>query len=602
MHTSRHHKPVFALSHQLLKHRAALLLSALGVRGGLSCSRIDSDDRNAVQILSPQSHAHNCKALTHSSAVVALRVEADQGSFAAHGVSQAQAGELARGVNIVQVNVLNGGCNDLVAGNLSCGQQEQGAIAHKVFDVGQAESVLHGHLRTAQIVVSVENVGKTNHLGHVLLDGRKFVQHLALCLSQRCLPRSGLAGQAAGVQEGVEFCHHLVLQLGEESIVRLLYGDCRAVLVHIFDGHGFCVLLQGDIFFGGLGDSGLAIGDYSTGGHSAALQRNAGGVRHQSGARLLADGPHDAVDFPQCVPVVCKAGHKVQFPRSHAGVDIGQTVAGGGQGFYFSCCHLRLLSCVLVVQVLFDGLQACFIIHDIAPFFVLFVDVGHRQLCAAAVGGRGGCVSSLCAGGGDVLAVTVLQALFQLVGIFYSSVLIQLQRIKQAVSLCQLRHALQAFFGYADFLQHGFHCLFFGGGGLFGVNGLFVSLKSLVFGLVLLFIAAFSLALDLVQFLLDGGQLLRVGFIAFNVRFQAVHGIGVGLNDSVLLLVGQTHTFKQFTSNCHLLLLFFGASSSAFAIYTNVSSSTFYQTYKNAAASNSCKIKSRRIIYPPAHF
>ena len=50
------------------------------------------------------------------------------------------------------------------------------------------------------------------------------------------------------------------------------------------------------------------------------------------------------------------------------------------------------------------------------------------------------------------------------------------------------------------------------------------------------------------------------------------------------------------------LLLFFGAGPLAFAIYTNVSASTFYQTYKNAAALNSCKIESRRIIYPPAHF
>nr|DAE28090.1 MAG TPA: hypothetical protein [Siphoviridae sp. ctkfT29] len=546
---------------------AALLLSALGVHGGLSCSRIDSDDRNAVQILGPQRHAHNRKALTHSSAIVALSVEADQGSFTAHGVSQAQAGELARGVNIVQVNVLNGGCNDLVAGNLSCGQQEQGGVAHKVLDVGQAESVLHGHLSAAQIVVSIQDVRKADNFGYILLDGGKLVQHLALSLRQSGLPGGSLAGQAAGVQEGVELGHHLVLQLCQESVIGLLYGDCRAVLVHVLDGHGFCVLLQGDIFFRGLGDSGLAIGDYSTGGHSAALQRNASGVRHQSGARLLADGPHDAVDFAQCVPVVGKAGYKVQFPRSHAGVDIGQTVAGGGQGFNFSCCHLRLLSCVLVVQVFLNGLQTRLIIHDIAPLFVLFVDVGHCELCAAAVGRRGGCVSSLCTGGGDVLAVTVLQALFQLVGIFYSSVLIQLQRIKQAVSLCQLRHALQALFGYADFFQHGFHCLFFGGGCLFSVNGLLVSLKGFMFGLVLLFVTVVALALDLVQFLLDGRQLLRVGFIAFNVRFQAVHGIGVGFNDSVLLLVGQPHTFKQFTSNCHFLLLFFGASSSAFAIY-----------------------------------
>nr|DAH19609.1 MAG TPA: hypothetical protein [Caudoviricetes sp.] len=566
MYASRHHKPIPALSHQLFEHRAALLLSALSVHGGLS-GGLDSDDRDAVQILGPQSHAHDREALAHSSAVVALRVEADQGSFAAHGISQSQARELTRGVNIIQVNVLDGGCNDLVAGNMSCGQQEQGAVAHEVLDVGQTEGVLHGNLRTAQIVVSVQDVRKTDNFGHILLDGGKLVQHLALSLRQSGLPRSGLAGQTAGVQEGVKFAHHLVLQLGEESIIGLLHGDCRAVLVHIFDGHGLSILLQGDVILHGLCDGGLAVRDYSTGRHFATLQCHAGGIRHQRGTCLLANGPHDAVDVTQRLPVVGEAGHKVQLAGSHASVDVGQAVAGGGQGFNFSSCHLRLLSCVLVVQILFNGLQARFIIHDVAPFFILFVDVGHCELCAAAVGGRGGRVGSLCAGGGDVLAVAVLQALFQLVGLFHSSVFIQLQRIKQAVNLCQLRHALQALFGYADFLQHGFHRLFFGSGGLFGVNGLFVSLKSLVFGLVLLFIAAFSLALDLIQFLLDGGQLLRVSFIAFNVRFQAVHGIGVGFNDSVLLLVGQPHTFKQFTSNCHLLLLFFGASSSAFAIY-----------------------------------
>ena len=269
-------------------------------------------------------------------------METNQVSLALNGVVQAQAGKLAiAGIHIVQVNVFHGGSNNLIPGDLRRRQQEQGGIAHEIFDVVDAELGLYGDVCSTQIVIGIQNVGKTYHLGDILLDSGKLVQNLALSLGKRILPGGGGLGQAAGVQEGVELTHDNILELCQECVIGLFYGDFRAVLVHIFDGYGFRVLLNRQVRLCRLHDGGLAVGDNLAGVNRAALQVNTGGVRHQRRTGGLSDRASDAQNISQRLPVVIKPGNKVDLARGHAGIDIGQRITGLGQSFNFSCCHVK---------------------------------------------------------------------------------------------------------------------------------------------------------------------------------------------------------------------------------------------------------------------
>ena len=243
-------------------------------------------------------------------------MDADQIGLALHGVVQAQLGKVAvAGVHIVQVDVFHGQSNHLLGGDVLLRQQEQSAVAHEVLHVVDAEHGLHGDLLVAQVIVSVDDVGKAHNLGHVLVQTGKLVQHLALSHGQSALPRLLGHLQSAGTEEGVEVGQDLVLQGHEESLVSLLHGNISAVLCHALDGHALGILVNVDIAIGNRLHLHLGEGDLVTLSHSAALETavHAGLVGNQLRAGGLADGPHDAQDVPQCVPVISEAGHEIHL-------------------------------------------------------------------------------------------------------------------------------------------------------------------------------------------------------------------------------------------------------------------------------------------------
>src|SRR5699024_1249628 len=190
-------------------------------------------------------------------------------------------------------------------------------------DVVNTKLGLHSDVRSAQVIIGIQDIGKAHNLGHVLSHACKLVQHLALCLGQSGLPGGGGASQRTSVQEGVKVTKHHILQAGQEGVVALFHSDSSAVLVHVLNGHSLGVFLDGQIVFLGGGDGGFAVGDHLTGTDVAGFQRHAGGIRNQLGAGRLADGAHDAQNLAQGVPVVVEPGDEVYLPGGHAGIVIG---------------------------------------------------------------------------------------------------------------------------------------------------------------------------------------------------------------------------------------------------------------------------------------
>ena len=243
-------------------------------------------------------------------------MNADQVGLALHGVVQAKLGKVAvAGVHIVQVDVFHGQSDHLLGGDVLLRQQEQSAVAHEVLHVVYTEHGLHGDLLIAQVIVSVDDVGKAHHLGHVLVETGKLVQHLSFCHRKSALPGLFRYLERAGAEEGVEIGQHLVLKRHEESLVGLLYGDVSAVLRHALDGHALGILGNVDVAIGNRLHLHLGEGDLVTLSHGAALETavHAGLVGNQLRAGSLADRTHNAHDVAQCVPVVSKAGHEIHL-------------------------------------------------------------------------------------------------------------------------------------------------------------------------------------------------------------------------------------------------------------------------------------------------
>ena len=244
-------------------------------------------------------------------------MDADQVRLALHGVVQAQLGKIAvAGVDVVQIDVLHGQCNHPAPGNVLFGQQEQGGISKEILHVGQAESGLHGDFLFPQVVIQVKQVGKAHDLGHVLVHLRELVQHIALCQRQRLLEGGRRHGQGAGVQESVKVTQNLVLQGDQERIVRLFHRHLSAVIGYALNSHALRVLCHLDIAVGHRLHLHLGKGDLFALAHGrAALQSavNAGLVGYQLRAGCLADGPHNAQDGAQRVPVVVEPGNEIHL-------------------------------------------------------------------------------------------------------------------------------------------------------------------------------------------------------------------------------------------------------------------------------------------------
>ena len=273
-------------------------------------------------------------------------MEANQVGLALYRIIQTQPGKLAVArVGIIQVDILHRGGdhsvprNGCIAGN-SSRKQEQSGIPHKVLDIVDAELGLDSNVRRAQVVIGVQDVGKSNNRCDILRHNRKLVQNLALGLCKGGLPGGCGAGERTRVQEGVEVPQHHVLELSEKSVVALFHGDLRAILVHVLDGNGLGILLDGQFCLGGLCDGRLAVRDDLASAHVAVLQGYVSGIRDQLRAGGLADRTHDAQDGAQRFPVIIESGDKIHLAGRHAGISVGQRVPRIGKAFNFRSSHL----------------------------------------------------------------------------------------------------------------------------------------------------------------------------------------------------------------------------------------------------------------------
>nr|DAJ64547.1 MAG TPA: hypothetical protein [Caudoviricetes sp.] len=291
----------------------------------------------------------------------------------------------------------------------------------------------------------------------------------------------------------------------------------------------------------------------------------------------------------------CHADFVGNLCRNHIGHNFGvDQVCQFGQN---SICHVLISFVVCKLGIL---LRAFFLKFQSFGIAHPFKGICRDGTTAAVSGRRVRRVCAMRAGSNDVVAVRFFQAGFQLVRILDSAFFVQFQLVQQAIAFTKSGDRLQTFVGNADFFQGGLQCLFFGSGSLFSGHAGFVILKSLVLCFILILVTVIALTFQVVQFLLNAGKFFRIGFITVNVRFQTVYGVSVGFNNGVLLLFGQPHAFKQLAGNCHVvLLLFFGASSSALAFIQNSSSSLFLRIKIAPAASAVDANKKSREAYLP---
>nr|DAH87006.1 MAG TPA: hypothetical protein [Caudoviricetes sp.] len=383
---------------------------------GRLLARGDSLDRDAVQILSEQGHAHDGEALRDRSVVVALSVEADEvACLSRSGVDQTGLGKVAvGGVNIVQDDVVHRGCDDLSTRDFAAGKQEDGVVTHEVLDVLEAELVLDGDVGRAQVLVHIQNVGEAHDAGDGAVHVFELVLNAALCHRQSHLEGLGGAFQGAGVQVLVEAVGDVRGQLVQELVIGLLNGDIVAVLLDGFQRDGFGELFDSNVSIGFFFDGELAVGDLLALSNSADLKRTLGVLALEGSAGLHPNGAHDAHDVAQMLPVALEAGDEVDF----SGVD-------GNVGSYdkvFFCCHVLFLSAAR------EKVGIC---CNRGLAFVSVLDCknlvfGHF---GAGVGGRG---VHLCAGGGrsaHEVAPISFQAVGVLFGVLDLALIVQLQLV-----------------------------------------------------------------------------------------------------------------------------------------------------------------------------
>nr|DAK93651.1 MAG TPA: hypothetical protein [Caudoviricetes sp.] len=469
---------------------------------GRLLARGDSLDRDAVQILSEQGHAHDGEALRDRGVVVALSVEADKvACLARSGVDQTGLGKVAvGGVNIVQDDVVHRGCDDLSSCDFAAGKQEDGVVAHEVLDVLEAELVLDSDVGRAQVLVHIQNVGEAHDAGDGAVHVLELVLNAALGHRQSHLEGLGGAFQGAGVQVLVEAVGDVCGQLVQELVIGLLNSDIVAVLLDGFQRDGFGELFDSNVSIGLFFDGELAVGDFLALSNSAALKRTLGVLALEGGAGLHPNGAHDTHDVAQMLPVALEAGDEVDF----SGID-------GNVGSYdkvFFCCHVLFLSAAR------EKVGIC---SNRGLAFASVLDCKNLVFChfGAGVGGRG---VHLCAGGrgcSHKVAPHVFLAVHELLCVLDLAVLVQLQSIN--VRAGHFYNAVKVLFQHAIVLQQLLVCRCFRG------PGVLLGLLVLVVGQRLF--SGFLAAVGCVPVLFGFGEgcVLLIELVLQSVRFLMQH-------------------------------------------------------------------------------
>ena len=258
--------------------------------------------------------------------VRALRMEAYQVGFAFNAVLKAELRKLAvGGVDVVQVDILDGAGDNLALCNIGRGQEEHGRVAHEVLDIVQAELGLHGDFSRAEILVKIKHVHKRYNVGYGLAHGVKLIQYHALGAGECHLPRFGLGCcQRAGVQESEEVCKNVALQFVHERSIALFDCNGSAVFCNLFKGYSMRVLFDVDVSLKGFGNSVFAVGDNRACGYSVRGQGHTCSVGCKASAGRFPYRAHDAEDIPQCFPVLGEARYKINFARYNVGIYVGQ--------------------------------------------------------------------------------------------------------------------------------------------------------------------------------------------------------------------------------------------------------------------------------------
>nr|DAT37830.1 MAG TPA: hypothetical protein [Caudoviricetes sp.] len=421
--------------------------------------------------------------------------------------------------------VLCGGVNGALG---NTGVHEHLAHAQEVLDVGHAEGGLGGDGGGSQVVGDVQGVDEVDGLNVVVL---KQGLELAPGLGQsRLEPRAG--GRAGtGAQEGEKVLADSLLHVLKHPLRGHTHG---LVIAALDDGLGrgcLAPLFQGDLTVGHSLGGVLAQGDGITLGDSAILQGAGGLIGLQHGARLLGHLPGHAQGLGQLAQALGKHQGEVDLP--HAG-EVGLLNQLG------ICCH-ELSSFLKQFHVVSDGgtaLHRISNLHDLLP----------GQLAAIVLGGRLG-FQPLRGHSGDQLRKGPAHQSVQRGGIL-DLVAVQFQLID---GLSAAHHGNgEVVPGDALALVVGLDSRFLGRPGLLALV-LGHQVGVFLFPALGLFLpAVVPGGFQVVQFLLDGGQLVSVGLVSLYLFFQAVHSVGVCFNDGVHLLVGEPHALQKFSGQCHI--------------------------------------------------
>nr|DAE87340.1 MAG TPA: hypothetical protein [Caudoviricetes sp.] len=310
---------------------------------------------NAVQALCVQGRSRQNDRFVVCAAVICGVCDAHQTGFVG-GEVERLADFAAGNGRVCQIDVVRNSGIDLALGN--AGICHHGYV-QKRLEVGHAECILCGDVRTAQISRNVHRVRQNNDLsGTVVLK-----QHLQLCprICHNCL--HGASGSCAGTggKERSKVCANVALDLPQQGGVRLLYCLIESASLDRFQSHCSAVLLVRQ--FIGLVQRLFHLGqrDQIALCHIAVCQCDAALVGLDRGALREPLPSGDAQHFLQLLNTAGKAVHEIN------GLCFRKV---GGQVGVFLYCHIFLLSSLEQVYILSDGIDTLFCVRDREDLFL----------------------------------------------------------------------------------------------------------------------------------------------------------------------------------------------------------------------------------------
>ena len=265
-------------------------------------------------------------------------METDKVGFALCGIVKAEFCKVAVcGVNIVKNKVISRSCNNFAFGDFA--GKEYGLCAHEVFDVLHTKCGLHGKFCSAKISVCVKSVYKNNNAGCVKMHFFKFVGNIADCHGNSHLEGVFVGCEGAGLEECIKLIHDFALKFAKECVIGFLNRNSCAVLVNSFDRNCFCVFFYNKVFKCNRLYLCFGIRDNRTFGNCAVFKGNGCFVCFKNGAGCFANRVHDTEDIAKSIPVLAKAGNKINLSCGYVKVGSKGSICSGSDHGCNSICH-----------------------------------------------------------------------------------------------------------------------------------------------------------------------------------------------------------------------------------------------------------------------